>query len=220
MAQPQIIYSQLLLHYPAKAIFLCILIFISERSVAQNDSVAIADVKKFQTELNEQFRSKKESPLEPKDFKQFKAHDFFPIDLKYRVTAKFKRTLNEPVFEMRTTIPRQNPHRVFGIITFSIDDKEFQLPVYQSLNLMAKEEYKDYLFLPFTDLTNGEETYDGGRYIDLKIPSVDEIVVDFNKAYNPYCAYSHRYSCPIVPSQNHLEAKVLAGVKYLKKPSH
>jgi len=107
--------------------------------------------------------------------------------------------------------------RIFGILTFSIEGKEFSLPVYQSQSLMQKKEYKDYLFLPFTDLTNGNETYDGGRYIDLRIPAGDQIVIDFNKAYNPYCAYSHGYSCPIVPSKNHLETEILAGVRYAKK---
>src|SRR5258708_11716126 len=113
--------------------------------------------------------------------------------------------------------PRVNLERIFGILTFSIEGKEFSLPVYQSQSLMQKKEYKDYLFLPFTDLTNGNETYDGGRYIDLRIPAGDQIVIDFNKAYNPYCAYSHGYSCPIVPSKNHLETEILAGVRYAKK---
>jgi uncharacterized protein len=82
---------------------------------------------------------------------------------------------------------------------------------------LNKPEYKDYLFLPFTDLTNGVQTYQGGRYLDLRIPQGDEIVIDFNQSYNPYCAYSGRYSCPVVPSENHLDMEVLAGVKSLGK---
>ena len=69
------------------------------------------------------------------------------------------------------------------------------------------------MFLPFTDLTNGEETYEGGRYIELEIPDKNYIVIDFNKAYNPYCAYNYIYSCPIPPEENDLKIEIKAGVK-------
>jgi uncharacterized protein (DUF1684 family) len=98
-----------------------------------------------------------------------------------------------------------------------MNGKEYQLEVYQNKELMLQEEHKDYLFLPFTDKTNGEETYSGGRYIDLAIPEGDSITIDFNKAYNPYCAYNKKYSCPIVPNVNAMDTKVLAGVMDFKK---
>ena len=81
---------------------------------------------------------------------------------------------------------------------------------------MQQEEYRDYLFLPFTDKTNGSETYTGGRYIDLSIPEGDTLEINFNKAYNPYCAYNPKYSCPIVPGVNALDTEVRAGVKAFK----
>jgi len=84
------------------------------------------------------------------------------------------------------------------------------------VELKEDEGYEDYLFLPFTDATNGNETYGGGRYIDLSIPNGDQIVIDFNKAYNPYCTYNKKYSCPIVPSQNALDIEIFAGVKAFK----
>jgi len=79
---------------------------------------------------------------------------------------------------------------------------------------MNNPEYKDYLFFPFTDLTNNASTYGGGRYIDLRIPQGNVIVLDFNKAYNPSCAYSPKYSCPIVPGENNIDVAITAGVKY------
>ena len=82
---------------------------------------------------------------------------------------------------------------------------------------MREEGYEDYLFLPFTDLTNGEETYGGGRYIDLSIPEGNTIQLDFNKAYNPYCTYNKKFSCPLVPSVNSIKTRVVAGVKDFKK---
>jgi hypothetical protein len=76
-------------------------------------------------------------------------------------------------------------------------------------------EYADYLFLPFNDASNGKTTYGGGRFIDLEIPAAGNktIEIDFNKAYNPYCAYNHNYSCPIPPDENNLNILVNAGVK-------
>lgn len=83
---------------------------------------------------------------------------------------------------------------------------------------MQKEEYADYLFFPFTDETNGKETYGGGRYIDLRIPKEgDSLVIDFNMAYNPYCAYSWQYSCPLVPAENQMDVEVPVGIRYHKK---
>ena len=69
------------------------------------------------------------------------------------------------------------------------------------------------MFLPFSDLTNGKESYIGGRYIDIEIQDAAVWEIDFNKAYNPYCAYNHKYSCPIVPLENDLEVAIYAGVK-------
>ena len=109
-------------------------------------------------------------------------------------------------------------YRVYGILEFTLRGKPFQIPVYQSQQLMSTEKYKDYLFFPFTDLTNGEQTYPSGRYIELEIPTEgNTLIVDFNKAYNPYCAYSTKYSCPIVPAENNLDIEIPAGVMYTAK---
>jgi uncharacterized protein (DUF1684 family) len=102
-------------------------------------------------------------------------------------------------------------------VTFNLKGNAYRLNVYQNQDLMKKEGFEDYLFLPFLDDTNGEESYGGGRYIDLGIPEGDEVVIDFNKAYNPYCAYNEKYSCPIVPRENYLDLKVEAGVKAFQK---
>jgi len=92
------------------------------------------------------------------------------------------------------------------------------LTLYQSPTHLKEKVLEDYLFLPFTDESNGIESYGGGRYIDLKIPDDGNIImVDFNKAYNPYCAYSTGFSCPKVPTENNLPIKILGGVKYVSK---
>ncbi len=166
----------------------------------------------FRKELNDQYSDPEESPLKGKA-KHFKGHVFFEVDTALRVEAHFVRSLNALPFQMKTTTSRRPTYEKYGEAQFTLYGKEFRLSVYQNHQLRETEEYKNYLFLPFTDLTNGEESYRGGRFIDLEIPEGDMLVIDFNKAYNPYCAYNKDYSCPIPPAENNLEVFVRAGVK-------
>jgi len=189
-----------------------ILLFVAQIAFSQDD--VIADVKKFQETINKEFSDPSTSPLEGKTLKKFKTLPFYDIDPGYRVVAKLHRTDGSDFKPMKTTTARFANHRIYGVLEFTLNGKKIEIPVYQSKDLLSNPEYKDYLFFPFTDLTNNEGTYGGGRYIDLRIPSGDEIVVDFNKAYNPSCAYSPKYSCPIVPSENHIDLAIEAGVKY------
>ena len=188
-------------------------------SQAQTDSMAaVNEIKKFQDELNSGYSSKETSPLDNKARKKFKGHKFFPINLDYRVEAELRVTENLPVFKMKTSTERLADYKKYGELIFTIKGEEMKLNVYQSTDLLKRAGYEDYLFLPFTDLTNGNLSYSGGRYIDLRIPKEgNTIVLDFNQAYNPYCAYSDHYSCPIVPAENHLNTEILAGVKMAGK---
>lgn len=181
-------------------------------------NAAQKDIAHFQQELNDEYKSPDKSPLDAKALKRFKKHDFFPVDLKYRVTAHLTITENTPFFPMKTTGERLPQYRKFGLIHFTLDGIDYALPVYQSKDLMNRKEYEDYLFLPFTDRSNGKESYLGGRYLEVRMPKEgSDVVVDFNKAYNPYCAYSDRYACPLVPPENHLDTEIRAGVRFIKK---
>ena len=173
----------------------------------------VAAVEKFQKELNTEYADAKVSPLTAEDLATFKALDFYPINEKFFVTAKFIRTEKEKPFEMKTSTNRKPMYVKYGKAHFEMDGKSFQLNIYQNIELSKQEEYKDYLFLPFSDLTCGKESYIGGKYIDMKTPTGDTIVIDFNKAYNPLCAYNHKYSCPKVPLENDLKIEIKAGVK-------
>ncbi|MGZ3952268.1 MAG: DUF1684 domain-containing protein, partial [Flavisolibacter sp.] len=127
---------------------------------------------------------------------------FYPVDSKYRVVATFARTQNGQWFEMPTSGRIKKVFRVYGTLSFTLNDTVVKMNLYQSQGLMGSAEYDNYLFLPFTDATTGIETYESGRYIDLKIGDIKNIhvLVDFNKAYNPYCAYvSGIYNCPVPP---------------------
>ncbi|GAA4315964.1 DUF1684 domain-containing protein [Christiangramia aestuarii] len=171
----------------------------------------------YQQELNREFADPEETPLEEKDLKEFEGLDFFPVDPAYIVKAEFLRTPAEPPFAMKTSTDRLPIYVKYGELYFELKGKEMKLNVYQNQDLVQDPEYFDYLFLPFTDLTNGKATYGGGRYIDMRIPESDEVILDFNKAYNPYCAYSGKYSCPVPPEENNLQVEIEAGVKTYKK---
>lgn len=191
---------------------LTLILFFAYNSVALSQDYQ-QSVIEFQEKLNEEFGNPDESPLTPEDLEKFDSLSFFPVDEKFRVVAKFERIENAIPFKMKTTTDRTPVYEIYGVATFLLDNKEYRLNIYQSHSLREKEEYKSYLFLPFTDMTNGDETYGGGRFIDLKIPEGDQIVIDFNMAYNPYCAYNHSYSCPIPPEENDLNCEIMAGVK-------
>ena len=171
----------------------------------------------FQKQINSEYANPKESPLLKEDIKNFRSLEFYPIDLAYCVQAKLVRTPDEKPFNMPTTTERKPRYRKYGELHFTLKGKQCKLDVFQSIDLIKLEEYKDYLFLPFTDITSGNGSYGGGRYIDLKIPEGDIIMIDFNTAYNPYCAYNHKYSCPIPPEQNDILVEIKAGVKDFKK---
>ena len=141
---------------------------------------------------------------------------FFEIDPDYRVTATIQKKENSPWFSMPSSGPIKKLHRIYAIAFFNIKGKQYQLNIYQSQDLLQNATYKNYLFLPFTDATTGKSTYMGGRYIDLTTEDVqnDQVIIDFNKAYNPYCAYvTGRYNCPIPPKENNLSIPVNAGEK-------
>jgi len=195
-----------------KKILLLVILLQFSFGFAQNQ-FSLSAVEKFQNELNSEYADAKTSPLLPDDLKVFKSLDFYPANEKFFVVAKFIRTENELPFEMKTSTDRKPVYVKYGEAHFNIDGQFFKLNIYRNIELSKKEQYKDYLFLPFSDLTCGSESYIGGKYIDLKIPQGDTIVIDFNRSYNPYCAYSPKYSCPKVPLENDLKIEIRAGVK-------
>ncbi|WP_347922446.1 DUF1684 domain-containing protein [Pontimicrobium sp. SW4] len=171
----------------------------------------------FQKEQNALFKDASTSPLKDRDRENFESLDFFKYDSTLLVIADLKRTPDTEFFNMKTTTDRVSKERIYGVLTFNINNEVYNLNVYQGEENMQTEGYEDYLFLPFLDATNGESTYGGGRYIDLRIPEGDSMEIDFNSAYNPYCVYNEKYSCPIVPRVNYLPIKIEAGVKNYKK---
>lgn len=192
-------------------IFLLFPLLIFSQKISKEET----EIKKFQKELNAEYLNPEETPLRGDNFKNFKQHPFFPINLKYRVTAKFEKTENVEPFDLPTSSGKTKPYREYGKATFQLDGKSYTLTLYQSLDLIKQKKYKDHLFLPFRDATNEKETYGGGKYLDLTIPKGKTIILDFNKSHHPYCAYNaYDYNCPVVPEENKLPVEIRAGVMY------
>ena len=195
---------------------LIILVVLFTMSCTQDKRPILGDTD-YQKKQNAKFKDASTSPLTKKDRKEFEGLDFFKFDSTFVVTAELKLIPDTKWFNMKTTTKRLSKERIYGVLTLSIHNEAYSLNVYQGEENMQTEGLEDYLFLPFLDDTNGEESYGGGRYIDLRIPVSDTIIIDFNRAYNPYCVYNEKFSCPIVPRDNYLPIEIKAGVKSYKK---
>ena len=166
--------------------------------------------------------NKKESFLKdefgPLNIESIQYIDYYAPNENYKVTANVNILHNEKNFRMPTYDGTSNEYRRFAVLEFSIEGQNHELIAYQSASLFVNPAFKNYLFLPFLDNTNGNSTYEGGRYIELDLTDIkaNKIVIDFNKAYNPYCAYSSGYRCPQPPSENTLEIDIIAGEKKYK----
>ena len=190
--------------------YLLILLLMTRMSCfAQDYKALIAEHRKGYTE---DFLKDQNSPLKKDDLPFLR---FYDADSTYRVTAKAEILLNAPTFLMPVFSGGGQQYTRYATLKFELKGKPMELTVYKSIALAANPQYSDYLFLPFTDDTNGKDTYGGGRYIDLSTKDFkgNTVVIDFNKAYNPYCAYSGGYSCPKPPGENKLELAVEAGEK-------
>src|SRR5690606_18517382 len=149
----------------------------------------------------------------PAEIAAFPGLDYYGVDPAYRVTARFERAEGDEPVAMNTSGGDIRDYRRFGTLHFELGGEPLTLAAYQSVAPHEDPAYADYLAVPFKDATSGETTYAAGRYLDLRIPAGDEVVLDFNKAYAPYCAYSAAYSCILPPRENHLAVAVEAGVK-------
>ena len=159
------------------------------------------------------FLDKSVTPLTPQQLQNFKGLPYFEVNKGYLVQAKFTRNTSANWFAMPHTRNKTYNYLPVGTLSFELNGKAMQLMAYLHEGVNPTDTVE--LMVPFTDLTNGNLTYDGGRLLDVKANLNESIVwVDFNLAYNPYCAYNPDYSCPIPPKQNHLPIAVEAGEKY------
>ncbi len=196
-------------------------LFASSHSISQSDDDWQEAVQRHQDSLEEVYTNPQTSILKGKALRTFKGLAFYEIDSNFRVSATFTKSENEKPFPMATSTGIPRMYITYGEISFELFDKTYQLTIYQNpaFTEVANHPYKDHLMLGFTDYTSGDGSYGGGRYVDVLISQIknNRVDIDFNKAYNPYCAYTEGYSCAIPPEDNDLKVRVAAGVKDYEK---
>jgi uncharacterized protein len=192
--------------------FLVFILLILQSACALKAQTYADSIAEFRKEYIKELLADKRAPVKPAQVKNI---SFYDADKSYCVVASFTETPGSVPFMVPTHSGKSKPFREYGTLSFSLPDGQFELHVYQSVDLINDAAHKDELFLPFNDFTNYEATYGGGRYIDLSIKDIKDgkVVLDFNKCYNPYCAYADGYSCPIPPVENRLKVDIKAGEK-------
>jgi uncharacterized protein (DUF1684 family) len=175
------------------------------------------DLQEARHAKDEAFRYDGGSPLPPEERASFAGLSYFPPDPAWRVRATVTRLPGGDAFEMATSTGEPRLQRRAARLEFTTPEGPARLLAYVEPGGHDLHHGPPTYFVPFRDQTSGTQTYGAGRYLDLEVPAGDEAVVDFNLAYNPYCAYSQAYSCPLPPPENWLEIPVRAGEMQYRK---
>lgn len=155
----------------------------------------------------------------PLSLDKAKGLQYYAPDEDFKIVASYKKIKAEGVTVIPTYSGKENDYIEFAKLTFNLDGKDHNLTAFKGLKSMRLPQYRNKIFIMFKDETNGKSTYGGGRYIYIEESLIqdDKLEIDFNKAFNPYCAYSDGYNCPIPPLENHLKAAIEAGEKSFNK---
>jgi len=164
----------------------------------------MTDLDVFRAEKDEFFGNHPQSPLNREQQSDFKGLNYFPEDDSLRLEVEVEEFATKEPFEMQTSTGSVQRYEKFGKFRFIVDGEEAALTIYQS---------ESGFFLPFVDSLSGKETYPAGRYLEPEPLPGGRFFVDFNIAYNPYCAYNEMWSCPITPAENRLKVAIRAGEK-------
>jgi uncharacterized protein len=173
----------------------------------------LTELQEFRSEKDEFFAHDGRAPLTPEQRRGFKGLTYFGENPALIVRAKVDRSVQPGEVRMETSTGEEQVFRRFGVVHFEVDGMAAQVTLYGSAGSHE-------LFLPFRDVTSGKETYGAGRYLDLHAHG-DDVVVDFNYAYNPNCAYNPDWNCPLPPAENWLKVPIRAGEKaFPDSPAH
>lgn len=166
-------------------------------------------LKAFRAQRDQFFKGDSNSPLKEIDRKKFKGLHYYPTDLKYAMVGVIQRYPSEPkplYVNLPTSMNKEKKYVKYGSFRFKLEGKEYVLQIYRPLG-------GGDLFLPFKDKTSGKETYSEGRYLNIEPMPEGKVLIDFNRAYNPFCAYNTRYTCPFPSRENWLDIEIRAGEK-------
>lgn len=176
-----------------------------------DDDTARRQLEAFRRQKDKFFIESSDSPILPEEREEFHGLNYYPVDLAFRVLATLVEEPHPGIFRVQTTTGDYKEYTRLGRLEFELDGQYLRLTAFMPPADEALHGGR--LFVPFRDKTSGKETYGAGRYIDLNKRATDQYVLDFNRAYNPYCAYSPYYSCPLPPGENNLPIEIRAGEK-------
>ena len=174
---------------------------------APDDDSYINALTAARDDKDQQFRESGDSPVPPDKRDAVLPLRYFPVDPSYSVSASLKLSGERPVFEMPTSTGTLRRMQLVGTLEFTLRGQTHSLGAFVADGTQTITD----LFVPFADTTTGMETYSAGRYLDLHPTPTGFYTIDFNRAYNPYCAYSLAYECPFPPPSNRLKVAVEAG---------
>ena len=166
-------------------------------------------LKVFREKRDRFFKQDPHSPLKETDRKRFKNLLYYPIDLKYTMVGSIEKYPTEPkpiYVNLPTNKEREKKYVKYGRFKFKLEGKEYILQIYRPLG-------EGELFLPFKDKTSETETYRMGRYLNIEPMPGGKVLIDFNRAFNPFCQYHEKYTCPFAPKENWLDIEIRAGEK-------
>jgi len=168
------------------------------------DGGTMTELQRFRADKDRFFAKDPHSPLTHEQKHHFEGLRYFPENRALRLEVAIEAYPTQETVKMQTTTGDAQNYTRYGRIKFSVEDQEVALTVFAS---------EDGFFLPFADSLAGVETYGAGRYLEVEPAGEGKFLVDFNYAYNPYCAYNEAWSCPVTPAENRLKAPIRAGEK-------
>ena len=203
-----------------KITFILIISILVFSCTSNETKIYISEIEQLRSEKNLNYSDSLKSPLNPIHLAEFSDLEYFEVNPDFKIEGILELTPDEKPFEMATSTKRLPVYRKYGNLHFKIKGDDFVLGVFQNMEFINDSVRGNSLFVPFQDLTSSKESYGGGRYIDIQIPETEKVIIDFNLAYNPYCAYFDRWSCVIPPPENFLKVKILAGEKKFHLAEH
>ena len=193
---------------------------------AQDEAAYLEALEAWRAQGDEDYRTEGHSPFKTKkERKRFKGRNWFPADPEARVVAQVQRFWAPDTVPFPTSAGTIKMYLRWAELIFTYKGHSDTLVAYRSVRNLEHPEYGKLLFVPFTDQTSGESSYGGGRYLDPPMPveseqagwgAEDYLVLDFNTAYNPYCAVADGWFCPIPPSENYLQVALEAGERMVE----
>lgn len=163
------------------------------------------EIAKHRDETDRFMRFSDESPFKDTDI-DYTGLNYYPVDLKFKIKARFTPVETQEIYKLQTNDGKEKQYLTYGTAKFELENSINELLILENVE-------ENELFLAFGDATSAIETYGAGRYLDVTHTGGNSIILDFNKAYNPFCAYNESYTCPLPPRQNLLQIAINAGEK-------